>query len=160
MMPTEEVLEELFTLIQSEQIKSCQMTENVARMSLATLLHKACLTKDRQMAYPTWVLGEFCTPESPIITEKFLPYLLRQMEQTQSWEKKNEIIVTLGMLPRQEVVAKMIPRSKAVSKAKKCLTCPGCLLCGLWLPSARRSNPKLSSPSSTPSSATPLRSPK
>ena len=109
MMPTEEVLEELFTLIQSEQIKSCQMTENVARMSLATLLHKACLTKDRQMAYPTWVLGEFCTPESPIITEKFLPYLLRQMEQTQSWEKKNEIIVTLGMLPRQEVVAKMIP---------------------------------------------------
>jgi hypothetical protein len=109
MMPTEEVLEELFTLIQSEQIKSCQMTENVARMSMATLLHKACLVKDRQGGYPTWVLGEFCTPESPIITEKFLPYLLRQMEQTQSWEKKNEIIVTLSMMPRQEVVAKMIP---------------------------------------------------
>ena len=109
MMPTEEVLEELFTLIQSEQIKSCQMTENIARMSMATLLHKACLVKDRQGGYPTWVLGEFCTPESPIITEKFLPYLLRQMEQTQSWEKKNEIIVTLSMMPRQEVVAKMIP---------------------------------------------------
>ena len=109
MIPTEEVIEELFALIQSEPIKSCRMTENIARMSLVTLLNKACLNRHRTIAYPTWVLGEFCTPESPIITEKVLPYLVSQMEQTQSWERKNEIIVTLGMLPRQEVVAKMIP---------------------------------------------------
>ena len=108
-MPTEEVLEELWQLVQSEQVRQCRMTENVARMSLATLLNKACLKRTRNMNYPIWVLGRFCSPESQIIKEKFLPYMLRHLEQAQEWQKKNEIIVTLGMLPTQEVVAKMIP---------------------------------------------------
>jgi len=109
MMPTEEVLEELWQLVQSEPIRRCRMTENVARMSLATLLNKACLMRNRNLNYPTWVLGRFCSAESQIIKEKFLPYLFNLLEQSSEWEKKNEIIVTLGMLPTQEVVAKMIP---------------------------------------------------
>ena len=70
---------------------------NIATMSFTTVLEKACLAKDREFTFPSWVMGKLCTPESPILLKKWVPYLLAQLESAQTWEIKNEIIVALGI---------------------------------------------------------------
>jgi len=108
-VPQEEVLEELFELVKSPKIKQSIVTERIAIMSFTTLLQKACLSANRDTSYPSWVMGKFCTPDSAIVIKKWAPYLMQELAQTQSLERKNEIIVALGMLPRQEIVGKLIP---------------------------------------------------
>ena len=82
---------------------------NVAMMSISTLLEKACLSKHRDIKYPTWVFGKFCTPNSPILLKKWIPHLVKELESTQHIRIKNEIIVALGMLPHEEIIGKLIP---------------------------------------------------
>lgn len=109
MFPTEEVLETVFEILKAPKVESCPFTKNTAIMSLTSLVQKACLSKNRDTAYPTWVFGKFCSPESRFVREKFLPYLMNQLESSQSWSKRNEMIVALGMLPHEQVIGKLIP---------------------------------------------------
>lgn len=109
MVPSQEILEEIYQLVTSPVITECKMSRNVATMSFTTLLEKACLARNRRTAFPTWVMGEFCNPESPILKEKWIPYLLKDLQESQEWQRKNDIIVALGMLPSQELVGKLVP---------------------------------------------------
>jgi len=110
-VPSTDVLEELFDLVISPKIKENRIYENLATMSFTTLLEKACFARNRDTAYPTAGVGpNVCAPDSDVVMKKWVPYLLQQLQQkTTSWERKNEIIAALGMLPRQEIVGKLIP---------------------------------------------------
>merc|ERR1711899_261495 len=109
LIPSEQVLEELLDLVKSTKFQESRLLRNIATMSFTTVLEKACLAKDREFTFPSWVMGKLCTPESPILLKKWVPYLLAQLESAQTWEIKNEIIVALGMLPRQEILGKLLP---------------------------------------------------
>jgi len=109
MVPHEQLLEEIFELVTSPQIQNNKMSQNVATMSFSTLLEKACLARNRKTAYPTWVVGTMCTPESKILKEKWVPFLLKELEQSQDWMRKNDIIVALGLLPSQDLVGRLVP---------------------------------------------------
>lgn len=109
MVPHQQILEEIFQLVTSQEIQECQVCRNIATMSFSTLLEKACLARNRATSFPTWVMGEFCTPESPILKEKWIPYLLKDLEQTQEWYRRNDIIVSLGLLPSQDLIGKLVP---------------------------------------------------
>nr|ADD73552.1 vitellogenin 2 [Paracyclopina nana] len=109
MFPTEEVLEAVFEITKAPKVESCPFTKATAIMSLTTIVKKACLSKERDLSYPTWVFGKFCSPESRFVREKFLPYLTQELESSQSWAKRNEIIVALGMLPHEQVIGKLVP---------------------------------------------------
>jgi hypothetical protein len=109
MVPTEELLEELFTLVKSQKVQESPLTKNIAIMSFTNLLQKACLAPNREASYPTDIFGKFCSPDSPIVMQKWTPYLIQELESASSWSKQNEIIVALGMLTHQEIISKLIP---------------------------------------------------
>ena len=92
LIPSEQVLEELLELVQSHKFQESRVLRNIATMSFTTILEKACLAKDRETAFPGWVVGNLCTPESPILVNKWVPHLLRQLESAQTWDVKNELI--------------------------------------------------------------------
>lgn len=124
-VPSHDILEEIYELVTSPVITECKMSRNVATMSFTTLLEKACLARNRRTAFPSWVMGEFCNPESSILKEKWIPYLLKDLEQSQDWQRKNDIIVALGMLPSQELVGKLVPlleNQQSVPKMSRFLT--------------------------------------
>jgi len=108
-IPTEEVLDQLFLLIKSPRIQECPISKNVAHMAMSTILKKACMCKERDMKYPSWVFGKFCEPQSPIVVSKWIPHLVEDLETAPTFDKKNEAIVALGLLPHEEIIGKLIP---------------------------------------------------
>ncbi len=110
MIPNQEVLRELFELVTSEKVRECPLLYNAAIMGYSTLLEKACVSNLRKTSYPVSVFGEFCHPDSEIITEKWIPYLLKDLKNPQtSHAKKNEIIVSLGLLNHKASIGELIP---------------------------------------------------
>ena len=61
------------------------------------------------MKYPSWVFGKFCDPQSPIVVSKWIPHLVEDLETAPTFDKKNEAIVALGLLPHEEIIGKLIP---------------------------------------------------
>ena len=78
-------------------------------MAMSTILKKACLSKERDLKYPTWVMGKFCDPQSAIVVTKWIPHLVEDLKNAPTFDKKNEAIVALGLLPHEEIIGKLIP---------------------------------------------------
>jgi len=110
MVPNQDLLKELFELVSSEKVRECPILFNAAIMGFSTLLEKACISPIRKTSYPVNVFGEFCNPESEIITEKWIPYLLRELKNSQtSYSKRNEIIVALGLMSHKSIIGELVP---------------------------------------------------
>jgi len=109
-IPNQEVLRELFELVTSEKVRECPLLYNAAIMGYSTLLEKACISNLRKTSYPVSVFGEFCNPDSEIVTEKWIPYLLKDLKNAQTTHaKRNEIIVSLGLLNHKNTIGELIP---------------------------------------------------
>jgi hypothetical protein len=109
--PTRELLEEIFELVTSSHIREKRFIYNTALLSFSTLIQKACLADNRHESYPTYVYGKFCTKESSIISEKWIPYLQGELSHCGSSdvEKKNVIVVALGLLSHEQVLPILLP---------------------------------------------------
>jgi len=113
--PTQEVLERLFKLVtEVEAVKSYPTTYSIAITGLTQLVESACVAESRTTAFPTFVYGEFCTPESPIVQEMLIPYLARSLHQTavgtpEEENIKNVHIIALGLLRHKNVITELTP---------------------------------------------------
>nr|ALO75637.1 vitellogenin 2 [Tigriopus kingsejongensis] len=107
--PTHKVLEEIYELVTSSEIKEKSYVYNHAVMSFTVLLEKACVADNRKTSYPTFVMGEFCHPDSDIVVNKWIPFLQKELRDSSSLEKKNMIIVTLGLLSHRNVLPILVP---------------------------------------------------
>ena len=105
--PTPQLLEELFELVKSEPIKKMSSGHvwNMAILSFSGLLEKACISPLAKENYPTQVFGRFCHKDSSIITQRWIPYLRSRLyESEMPVEKKNAIIVSLGILSHEQIL--------------------------------------------------------
>ena len=114
MVPTEQVLNRLFKLVtETETITSVPTTYSVAITGLTQLVQSACISEDRKTSFPTYALGEFCTPESEIVQEVLIPFLARTLHkepQTQMEENiRNIHIIALGLLRHKNVITELTP---------------------------------------------------
>lgn len=108
-LPTKEVLESFYTLATSEQTRNDRFLYNKAIMGLSTLMQKACLGMERGYRYPVNVFGEFCNPDSEIVSSKWIPYLIRDLQNTHSLEQRNEMIVSLGLMKHKSIIGELLP---------------------------------------------------
>jgi hypothetical protein len=89
--PTKELLKELIQLIKS--LKNMHWNEQnafgssikdlytIGTIQMSKLLHRACIHPVRRMTeFPVRVYGHFCSNESSIITEDWIPYLESELE--------------------------------------------------------------------------------
>jgi len=113
--PTSVVLERLFKLVtEVETVKSYPSTYSIAITGLTQLVQSACISESRTTAFPTFVYGEFCTPESPIVQDMLIPYLARSLHQTsvgtpEEENIKNIHIVALGLLSHKNIITELTP---------------------------------------------------
>merc|ERR1712117_287930 len=106
-MPTPQLLEDIFELVRSEPIRN--MSEgnvwNMAILSFSGLLEKACVSPLAKENYPSQVFGRFCHKDSSIITQRWIPYLRSKLYKSETpVQNKNAIIVALGILSHEQIV--------------------------------------------------------
>ena len=112
--PTKELLKELVQLIKN--IKNLQWNENttigttlkdlqsISTIQMSKLLYRACIHPVRRMTeFPIRIYGHFCSNESSIITEEWIPYLESELESTSSRHQEDDhyrlvSIASLGKL--------------------------------------------------------------
>merc|ERR1712038_1182622 len=103
--PTSYLLEELFKLIESKPVKEHTKVWNMAILSFSGLLEKACISPVAKENYPTQAYGKFCHKDSPIVTQRWIPYLRSKLyEREMPVERKNAIIVSLGLLSHEQIL--------------------------------------------------------
>ena len=99
--PTKELLKELVQLVKS--VKSLQWDDqktigssikdlySVGMVQMSKLLYRACIHPVRRMTeFPIRIYGHFCSNESSIITEEWIPYLESELESTSSRNQEDE----------------------------------------------------------------------
>jgi hypothetical protein len=108
-LPNEDILRSLYELVTSDKIRENEYLYNKAIMGYSTLLNKACISSFRKTMYPTNVFGEFCNPDSEIIVSKWIPYLVHDLKYTKSFQRRNEIIVSLGLMQHKSIIGELVP---------------------------------------------------
>merc|ERR1712142_974789 len=87
--------------------------DTVVMTGLTQLVESACISESRTTAYPSFVYGEFCTPESPIVQDTLIPYLARSLHKTNGSPEEENIknihIIALGLLRHKNVITELTP---------------------------------------------------
>jgi hypothetical protein len=118
MVPREILLNNLYELITSHEITSDPTLFNHATLSFSILLQRACLADNRKTSYPTFVYGEFCHPDSSVITEKWLPFLSRELEHSsENYEKKHVIITAFSLMSHKNIIPIVLPYIEGTSSS-------------------------------------------
>jgi hypothetical protein len=107
--PTMPVLEKLLLLIKSEKLRTLTIVQNVAVTSFTKLVQQACISEERKTSYPVYVTGEFCSPDSRIVQEKLIPFLLSKLGSASNANERNLYLVALGALSHKNVISELIP---------------------------------------------------
>merc|ERR1719385_698595 len=95
--PTQELMEELVNVIQSSAVKSNKMLYTSSMLQLSNLFYLAYVNPTTMRNnFPTKVFGVFGTKESEVLTGKFIPLLVEEIEQTESEHVRLSAILALG----------------------------------------------------------------
>merc|ERR1719385_309055 len=95
--PTQELMEELVKMIQSSAVKSNKMLYTSSLLQLSNLFYHAYVNPTTMRNnFPTKVFGVFGTKESEVLTGKFIPLLVEEIEQTESEHVRLSAILALG----------------------------------------------------------------
>merc|ERR1712240_909591 len=95
--PTQELMEELVKMVQSSAVKSNKMLYTSSMLQLSNLFYHAYVNPTTMRNnFPTKVFGVFGTKESEVLTGKFIPLLVEEIEQTESEHVRLSAILALG----------------------------------------------------------------
>ena len=85
--PTEEVIQELTSLLKHQRIQECKLLRSTISMTLTQMVYKACVDETSSVFdFPTSVYGEFCSENSRSIKKDLIPFL-----QSSLYELKGEL---------------------------------------------------------------------
>jgi len=122
--PTEELMEELVKMIKSTVVRSHKQLYVTSMLQLSNLFYHAYIhPTTMRNNFPTKVFGVFGTKESPVLTEKFIPFLVEEIERTESEHVRLSAILALGKTGHLEglktivkEIEKIVPVTAPVSE--------------------------------------------
>merc|ERR1719365_69583 len=95
--PTEELMGELVKMIKSTNVMAHKQLYTSAMLQMSILFYHAYINPTTLMNnFPTRVFGVFGTKESTVLTEKFIPFLIEEVERTESEHVRLSAILALG----------------------------------------------------------------
>merc|ERR1719495_422262 len=95
--PTQELMEKLVKMIKSTVVRSHKQLYTTSLLQLSNLFYHAYIhPTTMRNNFPTKVFGVFGTKESPVLTEKFIPFLVEEIERTESEHVRLSAILALG----------------------------------------------------------------
>ena len=91
------MLEKLVEMIQSSTVKSNKQLLTSFMLQLSNLFYHAYVNPSTMVNnFPVKVFGVFGTKESRVLTEKFVPFLVEEIERTESEHVRLSAILALG----------------------------------------------------------------
>ena len=114
--PTKELLSELIELVKTLKSLESESKDlhNIGLVELSKLLMRACVHPARSVAeFPVKVFGQFCSKNSQLITQNWIPYLESELNSALNEEEPNEkeakiLINSLGNLGHINAVKPLI----------------------------------------------------
>merc|ERR1719167_564251 len=95
--PTQELLEKLVKMIQSNTVRSHKQLYTSAMLQMSNLFYHAYVNPiTMRNNFPSRVFGVFGTKESLVLTEKFIPFLVEEIERSESEHVRLSAILALG----------------------------------------------------------------
>merc|ERR1719381_477635 len=95
--PTQELMEELVKLIKSTNVRSNKQLYTSAMLQMSNLFYHAYVNPiTMRNNFPSRVFGVFGTKESLVLTEKFIPFLVEEIERSESEHVRLSAILALG----------------------------------------------------------------
>ena len=97
-------------LLKSSAVQSSKTALQTTLMTVADLLNTVCSSRfSAAKRFPVAVLGDFCDRKSPVITEEFLPLLVKELESAQSTVDRIVTLAAFGSLGVEEIVPVLLP---------------------------------------------------
>ena len=91
------MLEKLVEMIQSSTVRSNKQLFTSSMLQLSNLFYHAYVNPSTMVNnFPVKVFGVFGTKESRVLTEKFIPFLVEEIERTESEHVRLSAILALG----------------------------------------------------------------
>ena len=79
-------------------------------VTVADLLNTVCGSRfSAAKRFPVAVLGDFCDSKSPVITEEFLPFLVKELESSTDSFDRIVALAAFGSLGVEEIVPILLP---------------------------------------------------
>merc|ERR1719348_2401897 len=124
--PTQELMTEFVKMIKSTTVKSHKQLYTSSLLQLSNLFYHAYINPITiRNNFPTKVYGVFGTKESPVLTEQFIPWLVEEIERTESEHVRLSAILALGKtghLKGLKTLVKEIERVVPVTSAPAMIT--------------------------------------
>jgi len=124
--PTEELLKELVQLVkglkkfaQEEQdmLDTGRSLYSLGMIQMSNLLYRACVNPARKnLEFPVRIFGQFCSNESSVITQEWIPYLEQELENPLSKHSDDEHfrLVAISSLGKLGHIKALHPLIKAI----------------------------------------------
>ena len=109
--PTEEILEELVTLLKSSEVQRCRSMLSAVSLGLTEVVHRACVNQyNAKKEFPVQIYGEFCNQESKVVRDELEPYLIRELRQVEHENIHSAIVLinSLGNLGTERTVEALL----------------------------------------------------
>ena len=95
--PTQEIMEELVQMLRSSNVRSNKQLYTASMVQVSNLFYHAYVNPiTMRNNFPTKVFGVFGTKNSQVLTEKFIPLLVEEIERTESEHVRLSAILALG----------------------------------------------------------------
>jgi len=124
--PTQELMEELVKMIELTNVKAHKQLFTTAMLQLSNLFYHAYINPTTMSNnFPTKVFGVFGTKESQVMTEKYIPFLVEEIERTESEHVRLSAILALGKIGHLKglktlikEIEQVVPATSDVKKTK------------------------------------------
>jgi len=114
--PTHEIMEELVQMLQSSTVKSNKQLYTSSMLQLSNLFYHAYVNPTTMRNnFPTKVFGVFGTKESQVLTEKFIPFLVEEIEETENEHVRVSAILALGKTGHLKALKTLLKEIEQVS---------------------------------------------
>merc|ERR1719175_222729 len=95
--PTQELMEELIKMIKSTNVRANKQLHTTGMLQMSNLFYHAYVYPiTMRNNFPSMIFGVFGTKESRVLTEKFIPFLVEEIERTESEHVRLTAILALG----------------------------------------------------------------
>jgi len=106
--PTQDLMEEMFSMVNSEAVRRHDLVRHTSNLAFATLINKGCVDRRRHQNYPLHALGMLCHDTTDLLTKKYLPYFVNQYENANDKSSKLSSILCLTNLAHDSVMPYVI----------------------------------------------------
>merc|ERR1740128_917044 len=108
--PTKEMLKSFMELLESDVVVNDRQLKITSALSMSRLVYQACINSTVSLnMYPKLVMGEFCSVNDDVVTQKLVPWLTRQLNDATDVGERIAMLIALGNIGHEMILPSIVP---------------------------------------------------